>query len=133
MLKMLEAAAKIAMPTNDDFDVRSFLLGAIGIRKDGAMVCSKNGAVMDSTSMDNWHSIAGSHAEARLVRKLGKGGVVFISRVARKDGCLAMAKPCSTCSNILKFAKVKKVIYSVNPLQYGVWIPKIDKDFIYYF
>lgn len=130
MLDFLLEAAELAIPTSK-FDPRSFWLGAIGIRKDGALVSSRNGAVSFSSSVDLTNVNVVSHAETRLLRKLGKDGVIFVSRVLRKDRSLAMARPCLDCQFKIRAHRVKKVYYTINDNQFGVWFPKEDKDKVY--
>ena len=130
MLPLLMSAAKVALPTSSD-DPRNFWLGCIGIRQDGATVSSRNGAVEYSTSIANYHFHPNSHAEGRVLRKLGKHGIVFVSRVSKKDHSLAMARPCGMCQVRLRAFGVKKVYYTINNDQYGVWYPSSDTDKIY--
>lgn len=83
---------------------RHFSLGAIGIRQDGAIVTARN----EPTRVRN----PCAHAEARLVRKLGKNAPLVIVVRVTKNGQLAMAKPCHNCERALRFHKVQKVFYS---------------------
>lgn len=131
MLDMLKLAGEIAMPTIPD-DPRNFWLGCVGIRKDGVRVTGKNGAVM-STVVDNYQLIPNSHAEGRVIRKLGRSGIVYVTRIARKNKGFAMARPCGTCQARLKAAEVERVYYTINPEQYGIWFPTEDLDKVFYF
>jgi tRNA(Arg) A34 adenosine deaminase TadA len=131
MLEMLRLAAKVAMPTND-IDRRNFLLGCIGIRKDGVLVSAKNGATEYYDTVPYYHLIPNSHAEGRVLRKLGSGGLLYVARVSKKDYCsLAMARPCDMCAVRIKAARVKKVYYSINEECYGLWSPQEDTDRIF--
>lgn len=130
MLDFLLEAAELAVPTSTT-DLRSFWLGAIGIRRDGVVVSSRNGAVSFSSSVQMMNVNVTSHAETRLLRKLGKDGVIFVSRVLRKDRSLAMARPCPDCQLKIRAHRVKKVYYTINHNQYGLWIPNEDKDRVY--
>jgi len=130
MLDFLLEAADLALPTNK-YDLRSFWLGAVGIRRDGATVYARNGAVSFSSSVQMINVNVNSHAETRLLRKLGKDGVIFVSRVLRKDRSLAMARPCPDCQQKIRAHRVKKVYYTINDSQYGVWFPREDKDRVY--
>lgn len=130
MRHFFELAAKVATPEHLENDPRNFWLGAVGVRWDQKIVTAKNGAV-HSTAVDDYQRVSLAHAEARLCRKLGKRGLVFVSRVARKDKSLVMARPCTGCQPILKAHGVKRVYYSINNFQYGVWNPLTDKDIIY--
>lgn len=130
MLDLLHQAALISLPTSDD-DLRNFWIGCIGIREDGVLVSSRNGSVGFSTTVENYQLVPSSHAEGRVLRKLGKNGIVYVARVSRKDRTLAMARPCGMCQVRLKAFNVKKVFYTINPEQYGVWFPDSDSDRIY--
>jgi len=129
MLPFLLEAAKAAL-TAAPVDKRNFMLGAVGIRKDGAIVSAKNGAVISSTYED-YRIISDAHAEIRCLRKLGKGGILYVSRVLKKDGSLAMASPCNGCRLRIRAAKVQRVYYTVNDRQYGIWYVDMDRDLIY--
>lgn len=95
-------------------DRRTFRLGAIGIRSDGAMVTAANGPT------DNPRPHV--HAEFRLATKLDHGAIVFVARV-RRDGSFGMARPCRDCRRILKSRGVKKVYYTVSNDEYGTYLP----------
>jgi tRNA(Arg) A34 adenosine deaminase TadA len=129
MLDLLLFAAKIACP-DDSNDDRNFWLGCVGLRKDGAMVFSKNGAVF-STTVEDYRLLPGSHAEGRVLRKMDWGGVLYVARVTRKDRSLAMARPCPMCMIKIKAKGIKKVFYTINQNQFGVYCPSSDKDRIY--
>lgn len=129
MLDLLKQAGQIALPTTDD-DPRNFWIGCIGIRGDGATVISRNGAVFES-AVDNYQLMPLSHAEGRVLRKLGKGGTVYVSRIAKKDGKFAMARPCGMCQTRLRALEVDRVYYTINHNQYGVWYPKEDQDKVF--
>lgn len=90
-----------------------FRLGAAGLRKDGAIVVSYNGAQKEPV----WKH----HAESRLCRKLTPKSVVAVVRVLA-DGSWAMARPCDNCRECLERMGVKKVYYSIRPDEYGVLI-----------
>lgn len=130
MLPILISASRIAVP-NDGNDKRNFWLGAIGIRHDGVSVSAKNGASAFSSSIENYHLTPNSHAEGRLLRKLGKYGIVYVARVSRKDRSFAMARPCSMCRILLKSNKIIKVYYTIDQNHYGIWFPHNDSDRIY--
>jgi len=91
--------------------VRRAYLGAVGIRSDGTIVTSFNGCAENRKPE--------IHAERRLVAKLNSGSTVYVARIRRDDGSLAMAKPCKRCENAMRHRGVKKVIYSIGPNEYG--------------
>ena len=129
---MLLLAAKVALPTIDD-DPRSFWLGCVGIRKDGVIVSSRNGSSQFQDYIEYHQFNPNAHAEGRVLRKLGKYGSIFVSRVAKKDGSLAMARPCPMCQTRIKSAKISKVYYSINNEQYGIWYTDNDYDKVSFF
>lgn len=130
MLDFLYQAAQIALPSIEK-DYRDYWLGAIGIRDDGVMVSAKNGAAFFRTAIKSYHLLPSSHAEGRVLRKLGGGGTMFVARVSKKDGSLVMARPCGMCQVRSRSAKVVKVYYTINSSEYGVWYPDSDTDKIF--
>ncbi len=92
-------------------DRRQFLLGAVGVRSDGAIVTAYNGAVREGKLLQ-------AHAEARLSKKLDLGSVVFVVRVNRKRQW-RLAKPCAGCRAILKNKGVVSVYFTVKPNEIG--------------
>ena len=127
MFPMFDLAAKVAMPDDWASELRRYWLGAVGIRSDGVVVSSKNGAV-HSTHSDDYRTLALAHAECRVLRKLGKGGTIYVARIARFNKDLAMARPCGICRSLLKAHATEKVFYTIDPAQYGIWYPAEDRD-----
>lgn len=135
MLKLLKLAAKYSSPNQND--QRIYSLGAVGVRDDGRIVHARNEAVFD-TYTGSKRSICSvhkrfpeSHAEARLTKKLGLGGTVYVARVARCNQELAMARPCESCQSILKAFRVNKVYYSISQNEWGMWDPAKNTDTFY--
>jgi hypothetical protein len=127
MLERLLEAARYALNDNPD-DKREALIGSVGERADGVVVFARNSAVLDTevNSGEPW-SFAPCHAEWRLAKKLDTGAVVYVARV-KKDGSLAMARPCGGCERVLRSRKVSRVYYTVNATTYGVWDLDTDID-----
>jgi len=103
-----EMCGKIATSKDDQ---RSFLLGAIGIRKDGKIVKSFNGPAKIKMRC--------AHAEYRISNKLDYGATVYVARVRLIDGAFGIAKPCRNCVKALKAKRVKRVYYTIGPQEYG--------------
>lgn len=104
--------AKKAALNGDSKEVkRRYRLGAIGIRSDGAIVCSNN--IPTQLPEKN------AHAEARLTRKLDYGAIVYVVRIL-SNGRLAMARPCKHCEGIMRVRGVKQCYYSISEEEYGV-------------
>jgi len=105
MHPMLELAAKVAVKRKDK---RAFLLGAVGVRKDNALVHARNEGSAEPTPT--------GHAEVRLCRKLGLDSpVVYIARYSKGKNGFAMAKPCSNCLAVLKAHRVKVIVFTTGP------------------
>ena len=108
MKRFFRRARKVAAKGKD---CRSYRLGAVGVRRDGTIVKSKN--------IPNRLPEPSAHAEARLTRKLDRGAVVYVVRIDR-EGCLTSARPCASCRHIMKVRGVKRCYYSINEIEYGV-------------
>lgn len=109
MNRYLKLACSIAPSQND---VRRYRLGAVGVRRDGTIVTSRN----ISTREPN----GAAHAEARLCRKLDYGSVVYVSRLDRA-GRPTMARPCVKCETAMRNKGVKKVYFTVGVREWGVY------------
>ena len=105
---MFQYAAVIAARKCDN---RTFMMGAVGVRRDGTVVSSSNILTKDR----NGHA----HAEARLVRKLDYGSTVYVVRVSR-SGKYRMARPCSACQLRMFHRGVTNVYYTIDEREYGV-------------
>jgi len=117
---MFEMAKQVATLKEDQ---RSFLMGAVGVRKDGIIVASSNGSV--AMNKTDWRGyFAKAHAEFRICRKLDKGSTVFVVRIGVGDRTFKLAKPCRTCQNTMRKHGVEKVYYSISDTEYGVIIFK---------
>jgi len=120
-MKINECFLKAKEVATSKKDRRSFYLGAVGIRNDGAIVSATNGpAVMIDDNKGRKKSFPQAHAEYRLARKLDVGAVVFVCRVKRGSKKIGLARPCGDCQRILRAVGVKKVYYTINSYEYGV-------------
>lgn len=126
MLRLLQMAAGVALPNNST-DQRNFWLGCVGIRNDGAIVTSRNGAAEFSSTVKSYQLMPNSHAEGRCLRKLGKHGIMYVSRVSRQDQSLKMAAPCGMCRTRIRSAQIDKVYYTISDSEYGLWLPASDE------
>ena len=115
---MLSLAAGTALRKDDR---RSFRLGAVGIRNDGALVSSTNGP--------SPFPCPEVHAEARLCNKLTPGSTVWVARI-RHDGTLGMARPCHTCQKRLRSSGVRRVVYTISDTEHGVLDLNRDTELI---
>ena len=104
-------AGNVAINNND---IRTFRLGAVGIRSDGAIVMASNAPTEGPDRI--------VHAEYRLCQKLDANAIVFVARI-RRDGSYGTACPCFACRKILKSRRVKRVYYTINDSEYGVYYP----------
>lgn len=108
--KSFFAMAKEVALSKDDG--RQFLHGAVGLRHDGVLVRSSN--------IKSLGVIPQCHAEARLIRKMDKGGIVYVVRVRKLDGTLTYSRPCEDCIRAMRRAHVKRAYYSISEKEYGV-------------
>ena len=108
--KYLEQAAKIALKKLD----RTYLMAALAVRKDGALISCRNGFPLEPNQLH--------HAEARLCRKLDTADTVFVARILRTGNIWAMARPCDVCQILLKSKRVKRVVYTIGPNEWGVLV-----------
>ncbi len=92
-------------------DCRQYRFGAVGIRKDGTIVYSRN--------IPTRYPEPKAHAESRVARKLNRGSIVYVVRIDRKDD-LTTARPCKSCQRIMKSKGVKKCFYSISNNEFGV-------------
>jgi tRNA(Arg) A34 adenosine deaminase TadA len=104
-----EIAGKTAMSKNDS---RSFILGAIAIRKDGVMVKALN----SPTEMPNRQI----HAEYRVSKKIDCGATIYVARIRLVDNKFGMARPCHNCMKILASKRVKKIYYTIDHDEFGI-------------
>lgn len=110
-IKYLNLAGQIASQNDRK---KHYNLACLIQRSDGSFAFAKNAKVrIPEPSL---------HAEARALRKGGKGGVIWITRVLA-NGEWANASPCNNCRKLIKKYKIKLVIYSLNKNEYGVWRP----------
>ena len=112
---MIERARIVAMRSEETtLDPRSYVLGAVGLRRDGLIVVARN---VSSSEVMTSH-----HAEARLCKKLTWASEVWVTRVTR-DGHFAMSKPCVYCMNALLARGVKRIVYTTGPNRWEVMKP----------
>lgn len=109
-VRMLHQAAQLAF-TKKGF--KSYRFGALGVRTDGALVSAVNG---NPPEPEPAH-----HCEARLLRKLTYGSVVYLCRVSAR-GYWLMSRPCTACTIKLR-SKGCTVYYSISPGHYGTLVP----------
>ena len=119
--RMFNYAAELAVSKEDD---RAFLLSAVAIRYDGAIVGSSNSSTELPFRM--------AHAEYRLAKKLDKYSSVYVVRIRLLDGSFAMARPCKDCQKVLRFKNVEKVYYTISHNQYGKLNLKTGVDSYYF-
>ncbi len=99
-------------------DRRTFKLGCVALRNDGAMVRSNNGPSPVPTRS--------THAEYKVALKLDHGATVFVTRIGR-GGAYRNARPCRSCQKALRSRRVKRVYYTLSPDRYGIYFPMKDK------
>jgi len=65
------------------------------------------------------------HAEMDALKRCGnpKGAVIYVARIGRSND-IGLAKPCRSCQKKLIAAGIKRVVYTINNVEYGVWPPE---------
>lgn len=131
-MHFLMLAIKAAMPTSEN-DLRNYYLGCVGLRKDRTIIFSQNGAFVYSSpiEMQKYKKLSSAHAECRALRKMDKGGELFVARIRKLDKSIAMAMPCQMCQVKIKAAGIKRVFFTINQHQYGVWSVSSDEYVIH--
>lgn len=104
MLELLRIAGQIAALSADR--KRKAFVGALAVRRDGVLVASRNGSSSNTPSKSPT-----AHAEIRVLRKAGYGATLYVARLKR-NGELAMAKPCPKCHAMLRSRGVEVVYYT---------------------
>ena len=122
MKDLLELAAKIAQGGQD----RNFRLGAVAKTRDGILVGATNGTVNLSSNCSEPVRHPSAHAEARVLRKAGRGSSLWVVRLVSTG--MTMAKPCPHCQALIKSYGVERVVYSVGPDDYDIWYPKKSSE-----
>ncbi len=113
MKSLFEVAIEAAKPQRGDR--RGFTLGCVAIREDGKWVMATNGAAEIPQPS--------SHAEARALRKAGRGATLIVARV-KKDGSLGSALPCARCRSLIKSKGVVRVWYSNTLGRFSAYNPE---------
>ena len=109
ILHYFEVAARVAQSKDD---IRVFWIGAVGIRNDGAMVCSLNSPTRFQNRI--------VHAEYKLCKKLDTHATVYIARVRLDNFQFAIAKPCDNCMKRMRSLDVDKIYYTIDQSHYGM-------------
>ncbi len=93
---------KLFEKSQDKGPRRKALTIAIGVKRDGTIVISRNGSDLKPNPL--------IHAERRLLKKGGMKSVTVLR--FNRDGELKMAKPCKHCAKALALANVDRIYYS---------------------
>jgi len=100
-MNFVKLAADVATHTDD---CRAYKIGAVAVRRDGVIVTAAN--------IPSQHQMLACHAEARVLRKAGKGSTLYVARVM-PGGSYGLARPCSGCAGLIRAKKVAKVFYTL--------------------
>ncbi len=111
---ILTSTAKIALGRKNGHSTPkyNYFLACTGIRHDGVLVHGHNSYTTQPSPE--------THAEIRMLRKLGHGKTVFVVRVGA-DGGWRMARPCPNCTQALIKKGVTRVYYTIGPGEFGTW------------
>lgn len=91
-------------------DIRNARVGCIIKRRDGVTVKARNAATKVP--------MPGCHAEFRASRKSDFGAIAYVARI-RRDGSFGMARPCPSCSRIMKSRGIKEAYYTISDNEWG--------------
>lgn len=69
------------------------------------------------------------HAEVAALRNAPRAsnGVLYTARIGRSHN-VGLAKPCQDCQTAIIEANIKRVFYTINNNEYGVWYPRRDNE-----
>ena len=115
-MRLLRKAILIAQESDEQ---KQFFFGCVAKRNDGAVVYSVNHCVRAE-------KVPSHHAEARAVRKCDVGAILYVARVLRDRVTPATAKPCKFCQAFIKNKGIKKVYFTIDSIQYGIW--NVEED-----
>ena len=110
-MKLLSKAIYLAKKNRDK---KQFFFSCVAKRNDGAVVYSVNHCIRAE-------KVPAHHAEARAVRKCDVGAILYVARVLRDRETPAIAKPCKFCQAFIKNKGIKKVYYTIDINNYGIW------------
>lgn len=109
--------SKIIALSGDGVGGRShsnFRIGSLLVLRNGSLFSAVN-SYKTHTKLTEFYKYPFFHAEAACILKAGTCNCykasLYISRVKR-DGTLALAKPCKECVKLLNMSKVRHVFYS---------------------
>lgn len=128
----LQRAINVAQH-NEYYD--KWRLGAV-IVKGGNVVSKGHSRLLSDPSVcDFSHFVVpprvSLHAEIDALRGVNNasGGVVYVARMGR-NGKIAMARPCANCEGALVDARIKRVVYTIGPNEFGTWNIKSGSETI---
>jgi tRNA(Arg) A34 adenosine deaminase TadA len=113
--KYFEIARQVAKSGDAPGVKRHYRLGAVGVRKDGVMVCASNISTRKPSPK--------AHAERRLVKKMTDKSNMFVVRIDSKNK-FKLARPCNSCLSAMRRRGISRCYYTVDEHEYGV----IDLD-----
>jgi len=133
--RMFSLATQLAKPRKLNDLSKNHWFGCVGIRSDNAIVYSRNIPAHIGKEAGS-AKIKAAHAEARLVQKLDYGSEIYVVRIAKKkteddSSTFLIARPCCMCETVIRSKKIRRVYYSINNDQYGVWDPIKNVDRVY--
>lgn len=105
----LYRCAEIASRISSD---QRFRLVALARRSDGCLVAARNGSSIQPNPA--------SHAEARVLKKIDETTTIYVARVTKGSGELAMARPCVDCQRKMRRRGVEVCVFSISERAYGV-------------
>lgn len=110
--RLLDIASGVAISRAANRKI-NFRHGCAAFRYDGKIVTAYNEMAMEP----QWKA----HAEARVCRKIDVSAIVAVVRVGA-DGNWANSKPCEGCIRCMRRRGVERVLYSIGPNEFGVYV-----------
>lgn len=121
----LDVAKKVAV-ANDQYPKWS--LGCCVVRGGSIQSIGWNKKKSDPTYMYAFGACS-LHAEIHALKQMNfqaKRCILYIARW-KKGGGFGLAKPCELCQPYIEKAGVKRVIYTIDNDNYGVWTPRLNR------
>lgn len=119
--RFLTSAHSCAILSDGVGPQRQFRLGSVLVEKRRVISSGRN-SYATNKFLGKFYQWPFMHAEADAIFRCGferaEGCTLYVVRL-QKNGNRALSKPCESCFSLLQYSRVKKVIYSIDNVQYG--------------
>lgn len=119
--RFIEVARAVALSSLGTGPNSQFRLGSVLVYKKRIISSGVNSHHTDR-KMLKFYPYPFVHAESAAIFKRGLDncyGCVLYSCRVKKDGTIALSKPCQFCSDLIKEVGIKRVVYSISENEYG--------------